>query len=88
MILKKLKKKLIEKTYDYKYDLQQYETIRLFLESIYTGKINIDEAEMDQTNLLENLAKFDNKSRPISKEENEKKKILMKVHMLFIKVKN
>ena len=30
-------------------DFQQFETTRSFSYSIYTGKINIDEAEMDQT---------------------------------------
>ena len=48
-------KDLIYKENKYKYDFQQYDTIRSFSESIYTGKINIDEAEMDQRNLLENL---------------------------------
>ena len=36
----------------YIYDFQQYETIRSFGDNIYTGKINIDEAEIDQSNLL------------------------------------
>ena len=59
------------------YDFQQFETIRSFGDSIYTGKISIDEAEMDQTNLLENLEKFHNKSRPRSKESKEKIEILL-----------
>ena len=46
---------LIYKANKYKYDFQQYETIRSFGESIYTGKINIDEAEKDQINLLDNF---------------------------------
>ena len=46
----------------YKFDFQQYETIRYFGESIYTGKINIDEAERDQSNLLENIVKSNTKS--------------------------
>ena len=37
----------------YKYDFQQYETIRSFGESIYSGKISIHETDMDQINLLE-----------------------------------
>ena len=47
-------------------DFQQFETIRYryFCENIHTNKISIDEAEMDQTNLLENLVKFNNKTRP------------------------
>ena len=50
--------------------------IRGFGESIFTGKINIDEAEMDQSNLIENMVKFDNKSRSRSKEDKEKKRYL------------
>ena len=38
------------------------------------GKINIDEAEMNQTNLLENMRKFNNNSRPQLKEDKEKKR--------------
>ena len=38
------------KTKSLKYDFQQYETIRSFADSIYTGKISLDEGEMDQSN--------------------------------------
>ena len=31
---------------------QQYKTIRSFGDNIYTGKLDIDEAEMGQSNLL------------------------------------
>ena len=44
------RKDLVYKGNKYKYDFQQYEAIRSFNESIYTGKIDIDEAEMDQNN--------------------------------------
>ena len=54
---------LIYKENKHKYDFQQYETIRSFGESIYAGKINLDKAEIDQNNLLENLAEFNDKSR-------------------------
>ena len=55
------------------YDFQQFEKIRSFDDSIYTDKINIDEAEMDQSNLLKNMVEFNKKSRPKSKESNAKK---------------
>ena len=42
-------------------------------EGFYAGKVNIDKGEMDQTNLLENLAKFNNKFRPKNKEGKVKK---------------
>ena len=75
------------KTKKYANDFQQYETIRSFGESIYTSKINIDEAEMDQSNLLKDFAEFNNKSRPRTIDSKDKE-ILMKEHMLFMKVKN
>ena len=47
--------------------------MRSFGDNIYPGKINIDEAEMDQSNLLKKLVKFNNKSRPRTTEGEEKK---------------
>ena len=44
-----------------------------FGESIYTIKINIKEAEMDQTNLSENMVNFNTESRPKTKEAKDKK---------------
>ena len=35
----------------YTYDFQQFETIRSFGGNIYIGKVDIDEAEMYQSNL-------------------------------------
>ena len=59
---------------DYLYDFQQFETIISFGNSIYTGKFNIKEAEMDQRNLLQSMVKFNNKSKPKTKEGKVKKK--------------
>ena len=39
------------------HDFQQFETIRSFGDNIYTGKISVNEAEMDQVNLLEKMKK-------------------------------
>ena len=44
-----------------------------FGDSIYIGKINIDESK-DQSNLLEKMVEFNNKSRPKNIEDKEKKK--------------
>ena len=59
---KNKQKDLIYKENKCKYDFQQYETIRSFGESIYTGIINTDEAEMDQSNLLKILIEFNDRS--------------------------
>ena len=48
-------KDLKYKTNKYLYDFQQFETIRSFSDSFYSGKINIVEAELYQSNVLEFL---------------------------------
>ena len=75
--IRKWEEKIKRKGLKYKtnkdlYDFQKFETMRSFGDSIYSGKINIDEVEMDQTNLLESMVKFNNKSKP-------KNKILLEV---------
>ena len=67
--IKKLEDKIQRKDLKYKsnkciYGFQQYETIRSFVDSIYTHKFIIDKAEVDQSNLLDNIVEFNNKSRP------------------------
>ena len=79
---------LIQKTNKYKHGCQQYETIRSFGECIYAGKIAIDEAEEDQTNLLKSIVEFSEKFRPRTKQGKDKKEILIKVHILFMKDEN
>ena len=94
MKLKKWKEKIrrrdLKQIYEkkYIYDFQQDETITSFGESIYTCKAEIVEAEEDQSNLLKNIIEVNNKSGPRTKEGKDKKEILKKVHMIFIKVDN
>ena len=85
---KKKQKYLIYEGNRYKCEFQQYEIIRSFGEIVCTGKINIDETEMDQSNLLKKLVEFNNKPRPRTIEGKDKKRILMKVHMPFMKAEN
>ena len=59
----KLKEKILKyKAKNYIYDFQQFQTIRSFGENIYSGKININDTKMDETNLLENIVEFNDKS--------------------------
>ena len=83
----------IYKANKYKYSFQQYEVIDLiasyfwkqyfFGESIYTGKINIDEYEMYQNNLLKKLIEFNEKSRPRTVEGKDKKNTFQIVIALY-----
>ena len=58
---------------------EKYDTITSFGETIYSGKIDMNEAKMDQTNLLKNWKEFCEKSKPRTK-----KKIEIKNEMLLI----
>ena len=48
--------------------------IRSFGESIFTSKININKDEMGQSNLLENMVKFNDKYRPKNKEDKDRQR--------------
>ena len=52
------------KTKNYTYDFQQYQTIRSFVNSIYTRKTSIAEAEKDQNKLFKNFVGFNLKDVP------------------------
>ena len=66
-----------DKTNKYLYDFQLFATIRSFGDSIYTGKINKDKAEIDQSHLSEKMTKFNNKSKTKAKEASAKKILLI-----------
>ena len=51
-------------------------------------KASIADVKEDQSNLLENIIEFDDKSRPRSKEGKDEKEVLKKVHMLIMRVHN
>ena len=76
--IKKWEEKIKQKdlkyqTNNYLYHFRQFETIKSFGDSIYAGKTNIDEADMDESNLLTYMVKFKNKSKPKTKDGKAKK---------------
>ena len=68
------RKDLKYETKKYIYGFQQFETISSFDGNVYTSKINKNEAEMDQSNLLENMVELSDKYRPILKEGKAKER--------------
>ena len=65
---------------NYIFDLQRYDTaIRASVDNICSGKININEVEIDETNLLKTWKEFSEKSRPRTKRGKDKKEILLKL---------
>ena len=57
-------------------------------ESISARKITANEADEDQSNLLKAIVEFNEKSSPRTKEDKDKKEILIKEHILFMKDEN
>ena len=79
---------MIYKSSTHVYDFTSFQTIRHFGDSIFNGKITMSEADNKQSNLLDVILNFNNKVRPRSKADEEKKTKLMKAQMLFTKVEN
>ena len=75
---------LVYKARKYKYDFQQYEIIYSFGDSIYNGKISIDEAEIDQSSLLNGLTDLNGRyRRKIAKGKNKKRNTYKSVYALY-----
>ena len=57
------REKLIYKTNKHTYDFRKFNTIRTFGEDIYEGKITLEEADESQSDLLDEIKKFNDKTR-------------------------
>ena len=73
------------------FDFRIFKTIRSFGDDIYSSRITINEADQEQTDLVEYILSFDNKAR--LKNKMIKKKIIIKEIFLiqqkiFMKVEN
>ena len=71
------------------FDFRMFKTIRSFGDDIYSSKITINEADQEQSDLVEYILNFNNKTRPKNKDDKKKttKKFLI-AHKIFIMVEN
>ena len=59
------------------FDFRTFKTIRSFADDIYSGKTTINEADQEQTDLVEYILNFNNKARPKNKDyKNNKRNFL------------
>ena len=58
------REKLLYKASGNTYDFRKFNTIRTFGKNIYEVKINLEEADKDQLDLLNEIKKFSEKTRP------------------------
>ena len=70
---------LIFESSRYVYDFRKFQEIRSFGDSNFSDKITVGETDKKQSNLLNAVLSFNNKVRPRSKADEEKKVLLMKV---------
>ena len=70
---------LIFESSRYVYDFRKFREIRSFGDSYFSDKSTIGETDKKQSNLLNAVLSFNNKVRPRSKADEEKKVLLMKV---------
>ena len=68
------KEKLVYNASEYTYDFKKFRTIRTFGRYIYDGKISLEEADEDQSDLADETEKFKNKTRPKNLEKKTRKR--------------
>ena len=79
------REKLIYETDKYTYRFKNFQT-KAFGRDIYEGKITIKEADEYQADLLTEIMNFRKNTKPRSQEKNEKKKLLFKTCIIFLRV--
>ena len=72
------REKLLYKAGKYKYDFRIFDTIRIFGENIYDGKVTLEEADEDQSDLADKTNKFIEKTRQKSDKKIQEKEIVKK----------
>ena len=79
------KEKLLYKASGNTYDFRKFKTTRTFGKDIYEGKITLEEADKNQSDLLNKIENFSDKTRPknykkTKKKEKKKKKKLQAIN--------
>ena len=59
------------------YDFSKYRTIRTLGRDIYNGEISLEEADEDQSKLVDEIAIFNNKRRPQNVNKKQEKEIVL-----------
>ena len=77
------REKLIYEANEYKYSFKNFQTIKAFVRDIYECKIIIEDANEYQTDLLAEIMIFKKHTKPKSQEKNKKKKLFLKICIIF-----
>ena len=70
--------KLVYDIGKYKYDFRKFKTIRTFRKDISEGKITLEQADEDESDLTNELYNFIKETKPKNAEKKNQKKIVIK----------
>ena len=79
------REKLVYDSGKYTYDFRTFNTIRTFGEDIYEGKLTLQEADQDQSDLADQINNFIKETRPKNYDKKQDKKIVTKTYVIFSK---
>ena len=77
------REKLVYDSGKYTYDFRMFNTIRTFGEDLYEGKITLEEADEDQSDLTDMINEFAKETRPRNSGKKQEKKPLQKACIIF-----
>ena len=85
------REKLVYKTNKYTYDFRKFQTIRNFGKDNYFRKKlmrrnTLEEADEDQSDLLNSISDFKNETRPENNTKKQEKKLFLKTCIIFLRV--
>ena len=71
------REKIVYKSSNNTYDFRKFQTIKNFFKDMYDGKITLEEADKNQSDLINEINDFIDKTRPKSYIKNRKKVMLL-----------
>ena len=77
------REKLVYDSGKYTYDFRMFNTIRTFGEDLYEGKITLEEADEDQSDLTDMINEFTKETRPRNSGKKQEKNPLQKACIIF-----
>ena len=77
------REKLVYDSGKYTYDFRMFNTIRTFGGDLYEGKITLEEADEDQSDLTDMINEFTKETRPRNSGKKQEKKPLQKACIIF-----
>ena len=82
------REKLVYDIGKYKYDFRKFKTIRTFGKDINEGKITLEQADEDQSDLTNKLYNFIKETKPKNADKKNLKKIVIKICVILLMQEN